>query len=332
MKRKGFLLVAVFLFLFALVGCNRGEMQSSVSQKQSSSDGKLVINFGTGTTTGVYYPLGATLAKIWNQQVPGVKVSSQATDASVQNLNLMMQGKLNMGITTFGVLHDAYTGKGAFKGRAYKDVRVLAALYPNIGHIVTRQGDIHSVADLKNKGFVPGAPGSSTKVVAGQILSAYKMTFDDVKAQYVGFTEVTDLMRNKQIDGAFIEAGVPNSAVVEILTTANGKLLSIGDKEIQFITKHYPGFYKYTIPAGTYEGQAQDVHTIAEGNLIVVPKDLPQEKVYELTKTLWENVDTITKNISAAKEMKLETATKGLSNIPLHKGAEKYYKEKGILH
>lgn len=332
MKRKGFLLVAVFLFLFALVGCNRGEMQSSVSQKQRSSDGKLVINFGTGTTTGVYYPLGATLAKIWNQQVPGVKVSSQATDASVQNLNLMMQGKLNMGITTFGVLHDAYTGKGAFKGRAYKDVRVLAALYPNIGHIVTRQGDIHSVADLKNKGFVPGAPGSSTKVVAGQILSAYKMTFDDVKAQYVGFTEVTDLMRNKQIDGAFIEAGVPNSAVVEILTTANGKLLSIGDKEIQFITKHYPGFYKYTIPAGTYEGQAQDVHTIAEGNLIVVPKDLPQEKVYELTKTLWENVDTITKNISAAKEMKLETATKGLSNIPLHKGTEKYYKEKGILH
>lgn len=331
MKRKGIFMAFVFIFIFGLMGCNRTEITSSEKQKETLTSGKLVINFGTGTTTGVYYPLGATLAKIWNQQVPGVKVSSQATDASVQNLNLMMQGKLNMGITTVGVLHDAYTGEGAFKGRPYKDVRVLTALYPNIGHIVVRQGNIHSVADLKNKGFVPGAPGSSTKVVAGQILSAYKMTFDDVKAQYVGFTEATDLMRNKQIDGAFIEAGVPNSAVVEILTTAKGKLVSLGEKEIHFIMNHNPGFYKYTIPAGTYEGQSKDVNTIAEQNLIVVPNNLPEEKVYELTKTLWENVDMITNNLSAAKEMKLETAAKGLSGVPLHKGAEKYYKEKGVL-
>ncbi|HHW36583.1 MAG TPA: TAXI family TRAP transporter solute-binding subunit [Bacillales bacterium] len=337
MKRLLLLLIAILLLSIALLGCNRSTNISSLKVSQDNADrhvsekGTLEVNFGTGTTTGVYYPLGATLAKIWNDNVPNIKVSSQATDASVQNLNLMMEGRLNMGFTTVGVLYEAYNGTGKFKDRPYKDVRVIASLYPNVGQVVVRKGSkIESINDFKGKGFVPGAPGSSTKELSEQVLSAYNLSFNDVKAQYVGFTEVTELMRNNQIDGAIIEAGIPASAVVEI-TIGAGNLISIDDEHIEKITTQYPWLYKHTIPAKTYEGQVHDITTVSQKNMIVVPKDMPEEKVYELTKALWENIDSITSSISAVKNMKLETATEGLADIPLHPGAEKYYKEKGVL-
>lgn len=335
-KRSYMVIISILVLSIVLFGCNRSNFAPSKSSENDADrhvneKGTLEVNFGTGTTTGVYYPLGATLAKIWNDKVSDVKVSSQATDASVQNLNLMMEGQLNMGFTTVGVLYEAYNGTGKFKDRAYKDVRVIASLYPNVGQIVVRKGtNIESINDFKGKGFVPGAPGSSTKEISEQVLSAHDLSFNDVKAQYVGFTEVTELMRNKQIDGALIEAGIPASAVVEI-TTSDGQLISIDDEHIEKITTKYPWLYKYTIPAKTYEGQDQEITTVSQKNMIVVPKDMPDEKVYELTKAIWENIDSITSSISAAKNMKLETATEGLAGIPLHAGAEKYYKEKGVL-
>lgn len=341
MKRPFLLMVFALILVLSLVGCSSrgGSSETSSSSDNDtksnsnvSSDGKLEVKLGTGTTTGVYYPLGATLAKIWNDKLPKVHVSSQSTDASVQNLNLMMQGKLNMGITTFGVLYEAYHGTGQFKDRPFKDVRVIAALYPNVGQIVTRDGvGVNSVADFAGKGFVPGAPGSSTKVLSERILAAYGLTFDDVKAQYVGFTEVSDLMRNKQVAGAQVMAGIPAAAIVEIMSTAKGKLLSIDDKQIKQLMDKYPWLYKYTIPAGTYDGQKKDVVSVAQGNMIVVPKDMPEDKVYELTKTMWDNIDAVRGSVSATKNMKLETATEGLSGVPLHKGAKKFYKEKGVL-
>ncbi len=332
--RRQYVIVLLFLLALTLFGCNREDVSSSSKKGNdtSSNDGTLEINFGTGTTTGVYYPLGASLAKIWNSEVSDIKVSSQATDASIQNLNLMMDGQLNMGFTTMGILYDAYNGEGAFEDRAYKDVRVIAALYPNVAQVIKRGGaKAESINDLTGKGFGPGAPGSSTKELSEQILSAYNMDFDDVKAQYVGFTEVTDLMRNKQLDAAMIEAGIPTSAIVEIMSTADGQLMSIEDEQIKQITTEHPWLNKHVIPANTYEGQESDVTTVSEENLIVVPKDMPEEKVYELTKAIWENLDSIQSSISATKNMKLETATEGLAGIPLHPGSEKYYEEKGVL-
>ncbi|TCP20654.1 hypothetical protein EV207_15120 [Scopulibacillus darangshiensis] len=336
MRRLTFVMVFILVLTMSLLGCSRGGSETASSSEKNSgkskSNGQIEINFGTGTTTGVYYPLGATLAKVWNKELSNVHVSSQSTDASVQNLNLMMQGKINMGLTTVGVLYEAYKGTGKFKDRPFKDVRVIAALYPNVGQVVTsKKTGIESVADFKGKGFVPGAPGSSTKVLSQRILAAYGLSFDDVKPQYVGFTEATDLMRNKRVAGAQIMAGIPTSAIVEIMSTANGKLVNLGDKEIKKLTDKYPWLFKYTIPAGTYDGQESDVTTVAQGNMIVVPKDMPEDTVYKLTKAMWEHIDAIRNSVSAAKNMKLDTATDGLSGIPLHQGAKKFYKEEGIL-
>ena len=338
MKKKNvfFLIVIVLIFGLIMVGCNRTPTTNSSAEKTKqkvTKDGKLNINLGTATTTGVFYPLGAALAKMWNDKLPDdVTVSSQATDGGVENLNLMKQGKLNMGFTTVDVLYHAYNGVEEFKGNAYKDVRVLSVLYPSICQIVVRKDmKINSIADLKGKKFVPGAPGSSTKILAEQVFGSYGMTLDDVNPQYVGFTEAANLMRNKQIAGTIMASGAPASAAIEMITTASGKLLGIGDDQIQILTKKYPWLYKYTIPAGTYEGQNDDVTTVAQNIMLVVPKDMPDGKVYKLTKALWENIKPIGDVVAAAKGADLKNATTGLSGIPLHPGAKKFYKEMGVI-
>lgn len=335
MKRKLSILSIVFILILALAGCSNSsstDKKGSSSPKASDSGKKLDINLSTATTTGVYYPLGAAFAKMWNDKLPDVSVSSAASDGSVQNINLMQQGKINMAFTTIGVLWSAYNGKDQFKGRPYKDVRILAAIYPNVGQVVARKNSgVKSIADFKGKKFVPGAPGSSTRVLSDRIFGAYGLSLKDTNAQYVGFTEATNLMRNNQVDGAIIMAGVPTSAVVEMLSSANGELVNLGDKEIASLSKKYPWLSKYTIKSGTYDGQKQDINTVAQTNVLIVPKDLPDDKVYELTKTLWENIGPIGDSIAAAKGSVLEKAATNLAGIPLHPGAEKYYKEKGVL-
>lgn len=335
MKRSFFLSLLVLVLCVLLAACSRGGSTSSSSTDSGKTkydgSGPIDIQIGSGTQTGNYYPLGAALAKMWNDSVDGVKVSSQATDASVQNLQLMKQGDLQIGFTMLDALSHAYNGTDEFKGNQYKDVRVLAALYPNVGQVVARKGTgVKTIADFKGKGFVPGATGSATNVLSKVILDAYGMSEDDVKAQYVGFSEVTDLMKNKRVAGAQLTSGLPTSAIVEILATANGELISMDDEHIKALTEKYPVYHKETIPKGTYDDQDKDIKTVGVTNALVVPKDLPEETVYQLTKTMWENIDQLRDSVSTAKNMKLENATDGLAGIPLHPGAKKYYEEKGI--
>ncbi|MEN1967493.1 TAXI family TRAP transporter solute-binding subunit [Lentibacillus sp. N15] len=336
MKRSIFLSLLILILCFLLAACSRGGSTSSTSSDSGKSEydesGPIDIQIGSGTQTGNYYPLGAALAKMWGNNVDDVKVSSQATDASVQNLQLMKQGDLQIGFTMLDALSHAYNGTDEFKDNQYKDVRVLAALYPNVGQVVARKGTgVESVADFKGKGFVPGATGSATNVLSKVILDAYGMTEDDVKAQYVGFSEVTDLMKNKRVAGAQLTSGLPTSAIVEILATANGELISMDEEQINALTEKYPVYHKETIPKGTYDEQDKDIQTVGVTNALVVPKDLPEETVYQLTKTMWENIDQLRDSVSTAKNMKLENATDGLAGVPLHPGAKKYYEEKGLL-
>ncbi|HEX6923408.1 MAG TPA: TAXI family TRAP transporter solute-binding subunit [Bacillales bacterium] len=311
-------------------GSSEGSSEDTGSSGGGSGD-FVPVTLSTGTTSGVYYPLGAQLAKFWSQA--GLEASSQASDGSVQNLNLLQQGKITAALTTIGVLYNAYNGKGKFEGRAFKDVRAITTTYPNVGQIVARAGTgIKTVSDLKGHKFVPGAPGSSTRVLSKHILEAYGLTFKDVKPQFVGFTQAADLMRNKQIDATVMMAGIPTSGIVQVMTTADGQFIPVDEAHIKKMQEKYPWISGFTIPAGTYDGQDQDVLQPAQANVLVVKKSMPEEEVYKLTKVMWENIDKIRKSVAATKNMKLKSATTGLSGIPLHPGAKKYYKEKGVLN
>jgi TRAP transporter TAXI family solute receptor len=162
-------------------------------------------------------------------------------------------------------------------------------------------------------------------------LEAYGVSYDEVKHNFVGFTEAVDLMRNKQVAAAMVMAGVPAAAVTEMMATAGGQLISFDDDKIAALKEKYPWYVDYTIPANSYENQDYDVKTVAQLNILVADASMSDEVAYELTKALWENLSDLEKGHSIVKVFNIDIAASGLADVPLHPGAEKFYKEKGVI-
>jgi TRAP transporter TAXI family solute receptor len=250
----------------------------------------------------------------------------------VQNLNLLQSKEAQVSFAVSSITYEALHGQRGFAGRAYGDVRVLAGLYYNPNQVVARQDSgVEKLADFKNKRFAPGAAGGTTEVESRVHFTAAGLKYpDEIKAQFVGFNESIDLMRNRQLDGAWIMAGLPTAAVTE-MCTAGGKLLSMESELIKKIQQEYPWYSEFVIPANTYDNQPGDVRTTAVKMLLLTDSSMPEDLIYALTKTLWENLDTLGKAHPVMKTVKPEMAVSDLSGIPLHPGAEKYYREAGLL-
>ena len=211
------------------------------------------INFPTAATTGALYPLGAAITNVWNTQLGYVKATSQASGGGVDNLNLLADKEAQVSIAISSNCYESYTGTGTFDGRKNENFRVIAGLYYNPNQVVvTADSQINTLADVKGKHFASGAVGSSTEGESRNHFTAAGLTYpDDIKIENIGFTEAVDMMRNKQLDGAWIMAGLGNSAVTEAASTANAKILSIDDEviakaagSVSVVCKvHYPGRY-----------------------------------------------------------------------------------------
>lgn len=291
------------------------------------------ISFPTAATTGALYPLGARIANLWNTKLPYINARAQASNGGIQNLNLLKAGDAQVSFAVSSITYEALHGQRGFEGRAYDGVRVLAGLYYNPNQVVAR-GDskVNTLADFKDKSFAPGAAGGTTEVESRIHFTAAGLRYpDDIKAHFVGFTESIDLMRNKQLDGVWIMAGMPTAAVTEMCSTAGGKLINLDDELIAKVQAEYPWYAKVTIPAGTYEGQTEPVQTTAVKMLLLTDASMPEDVVYDLTKTFWENLDTLGQAHAVMKTVTKDMAVTDLSGIPLHPGAEKYYKETGLL-
>lgn len=294
---------------------------------------KVNISFPTAATTGALYPLGAGIANLWNTKLPNVNVRAQASNGGVQNLNLLKSKDAQVSFAVSSITNEAMNGKRGFEGRPYEDVRVLAGLYYNPNQVVARKdSNVNTLSDFKGKSFAPGAAGGTTEVESRIHFTADGLKYpDDIKAHFVGFTESIDLMRNKQLDGAWIMAGMPTAAVTEMLATANGKLINIDDEIIKKVQADYPWYAKVVIPAGTYDGQTEPIQTTAVKMLLLTDASMPDDVVYDLTKTFWENIDSLSQAHTVMKTVNKDMAVKDLSGIPIHPGAEKYYKEIGLI-
>lgn len=297
-----------------------------------AEEGDTQIDLVTASETGLYYPLGASLSNFWSNEVDGVSSSSQSSNGSVQNMIYMSQGEADVGFVMGNILQDAYAGENGFEGEQYEDVRILAGIYPNYNHVVMREGaGIESIGDIEGESFAPGATGSGTEIASQHILGAYGLTFDDINANFGAFPEATDLMRNNQVVGANINGGLPTSAVSEMLSTANGVLTSIDDEERQQMLDEYDFYIDETIPAGTYEGQEEDVHTTAMQNFLVVDASMSDEVVYDITKAMWDNIEDLHTSHETFQQFQVENFDEGAGDIPFHPGAEQYYEEEGLL-
>ena len=288
------------------------------------------VNILTGGTSGVYYPLGVALSSIYSEAIPDARPSVQATKASVENLNLLQDGKGEIAFTLGDSLALAVAGDADAGFNAPLDkLRTIGAIYPNFVQIVaSKESGIQTLEDLKGKRLSVGAPKSGTEVNARAILGAAGITYEDLgKVEYLPFAESVELMKNRQLDATLQSAGL---GVASIRDLASSVPITVVEVPADVINKVGSPYVAATIPAGTYEGQSEDVATAAVVNYLVTHSDVPDDLAYNMTKALFENLDDMTAAHAAAKDIKLEEAAKN-PPAPVHPGAERYYREKNVM-
>ncbi|ADZ69518.1 TAXI family TRAP transporter solute-binding subunit [Polymorphum gilvum] len=288
------------------------------------------INVLTGGTSGVYYPLGVALAKIYGEKIPGARTQVQSTKASVENLNLLQQGKGELALSLGDSVKLAWEGneEAGFKAPLSK-LRGIAAVYPNYIQIVaSKDSGITSLDGLKGKSLSVGAPKSGTELNARAIFGAAGMGYGDLgKTEYLPFAESVELIKNRQLDATLQSAGLGVASIKDLATSVPINVVAVPESVVTALGAPY---IAATIPAGTYEGQSEDVPTVAVVNFLVTHDGVSEETAYQMTKLLFENLPELVAAHSAARAISLDNALNGMP-IPLHPGAERFYKEKGMM-
>ncbi|OEF99054.1 C4-dicarboxylate ABC transporter substrate-binding protein [Vulcanibacillus modesticaldus] len=321
MKKKMFLLALALVTVFALAACSTGNEEGEKAPSQ------LII--ATGGTSGTYYPLGGGIAQIITDNT-NVSATAQSTGASVENMRLLQNKEVDLAFTQTDIADYANNGKLMFESGKVDNLQGIASLYyETVQLVVPANSDIKSVADLKGKRVSVGAPGSGVEANARQILEIYGLTFDDLKAEYLSFGDSSSKIKDGNLDAAFVTAGAPTSAVTELSATKGVKLVSLDSDKIAELVSKYPFYVKQTIPANTYSGLDKDVDTVAVKAMLVVRKGLPEDLVYDITKSIFENTDKLVTINAKAKNISLDNALEGMS-LEIHPGALKYYQEKGL--
>ena len=287
------------------------------------------MTMGTGGTSGTYYAFGGVLGQYIKNNA-GIDVIVVSTDGSKANIESIAAGDYQLGTVQSDVMAYAWEGTRSFESTGKVDsFRVVAGLYAEAVQLITMDPEIKSVADLKGKAVSIGAPGSGTYFNAMDVLSAAGLAETDIKPQYQSFADSTDALKDGKIDAAFIVAGAPTAAITELCTTNSASLVPIDGDIAAKLMAECPFYTSYTIPAGTYNGQAEDVTTVTVKATLIVAASASEDDVYNLTKAIFDNVDAIAAENGKGKELFVENATSGMA-APFHAGAAKYFAEKGV--
>jgi hypothetical protein len=291
----------------------------------------------TATTGGTYYPIGVGMASLWSIKLAknyGIQVQPITSAGSGENINMLRNKEVELAILQGLFGKSAWMGLGTYKDKPIKTLRSITMLWPNVEHFVVTSDKVKTgtVIDIKGLRFSLGRAGSGTERSGLTIMSALGLGRDDVDGVYLGYFESSSAMKDKRIDGANIPAGPPVAAITDLFAAPglDVTILKFTDEQLKAINEQtaYPG-YRYTIEAGVYPGQDKDVETIAQPNLLVCRDDIPEEVVYQLTKTLFENPAFLKQVHKMGEWITLENALSGLP-APLHPGALKFYQEKGL--
>ncbi|MBF0166745.1 MAG: TAXI family TRAP transporter solute-binding subunit [Alphaproteobacteria bacterium] len=288
------------------------------------------INILTGGTSGVYYPMGNAMSNLFAKAIPEAKVSVQATKASVENLNLLEAGRGELAFTLGDSLSQAWSGveEAGYKA-PLKKLRGVAGIYPNFIQIVSSQeSGIKTLADLKGKRVSVGAPKSGTELNARAVFKAAGLSYDDMKVQYLAFGESVELMKNRQLDATLQSAGLGVASIRDLASSIAIHIVEIPPAVVAKTGD--PAFISTVIPAKTYLGQDKDIPTVSINNFLVTHQGVSDAVVYAMTKAIFENLPDLKAAHSAGKDIRLENAAKAMP-LPLHPGAEKYYREKGLI-
>ncbi|MCL4767971.1 MAG: TAXI family TRAP transporter solute-binding subunit [Hyphomicrobiaceae bacterium] len=303
------------------------------------------FRIGTGGAGGTYFPIGGLMANAISAPpgstpcdkggacgVPNLVAIAQTTNASVANVTGVQNGHMESGLAAADIVYQAFNGEGRFESKFGK-LRVIANLFPEHMHLVLpKGGKLNGIKDLKGKRVGIFQAGSGTQVVVLELLKIYGITKNDIQAAELNAQQSADRMADGQLDAFFIVGGSPLAGIAQLAATKGMEIYELTDEERAAFLKVVPYYYDDVIKAGTYEGQTKNIKTVAVGAQWVVSSDVPADLVYEVTKALWN--DNTRKLFDAghakAKDIQLTSALKAV-NTPLHPGAEKFYKEKGVL-
>jgi hypothetical protein len=288
------------------------------------------LSIATGGTGGVYYPYGGAIAKVISEHLPDTEATAEVTAASVDNLKFLRDGKADIAFTLADTLADAIKGREAFEGKTVP-VRALAVLYSNYTHIVTLTSNrIANLGDLKGKSVSTGSPGSGSEVIAFRLLEAAGLNHDtDVRRQGLGVSQSVDALKDGKVQAFFWSGGLPTAAILDLSHTPGMTIQMLSsDAYIPALQRTYGEqlYSRLTVPAATYPGLTSDVPVVGVANVLVVNESMPEPLAFDITRLLFENQSELVAIHPEAKNLSLQSATKG-SAAPFHPGAVRYYRE-----
>ena len=303
-----------------------GEIKGLTAEERA----KEFITVGTGPTSGIYFPIGGAFATALKEY--GYQTSAEATNATGQNIQNILNGDAEIAIAMQDAVMQAYPGTGAYEGKGEaSDLRALMRLWPNYVQLVTVEGTgIKSVEDLRGKRVGVGAANSGVEINARMILNAYGITYDDIKPDYLAYGEAIDNMKNGQCDAVFVTSGLPNATVMDLSVQYDMVVVPIDGEGRDKLVEEYPYYAKSVIPADTYNN-TEDVEGLFVYNIMLVRKDLSDNMVYDMLEGIFQNISTIKASHNAAD--KNIDITFGVDDIqlPLHPGAEAFWKDNGYI-
>jgi len=315
---------------FALVLATTAALATTALAQQ-----RVFFGIATGGTGGTYYPLGGMLAQLISNKatVDGKKITAtaEAAGASVGNAKLLGNKEIESAFVAADILDAAYRGTGQFDKAPLKNLRALGALYPETVQLITRADfNINSVKDLKGKSISSGAPGSGQYQLLTDLLKVYGMTRADVKEDLSSFTQAVDKIKDGNLHATLITAGVPTAAVTDFAQSHALKVIPLSGPEVAELQKQQPYYASVPLPANTYKGQTAAVPTLAVMAVWTAHEAVPENVAYEVTKALYENTATMGQVHVQGKNITLGTAL-AVGTVPMHPGASKYFKEKGLI-
>ena len=287
------------------------------------------MTMGTGGTAGTYYGYGGILGN-HIKSTAGITVNVVSTDGSKANILGIDAGNYQLGTVQSDVMAYAWEGSRSFESEgALESFRVIGGLYAEAVQLITMDPEIKSVYDLAGKKVSIGAAGSGVYFNAVDVLTAAGLTEADIQPQYQSFADSADALKDGKIDAAFIVAGPPTPAIQELCTTNTAYLVPIDGEIAENLMASCPYYTVHSIPAGTYEGQTEDVNTVTVKATLIVSASASEDDVYNITKAIFDGIETITAAHAKGGELSIENATSGMT-APFHAGAAKYFAEKGV--
>lgn len=294
------------------------------------------VTIGTGGVTGVYYPTGGALCRLVNKgrKEHGIRCSVESTGGSVYNINNIRAGELDLGVAQSDWQYHAYNGTSKFKDAgAFKELRAVMSVHPESFTVVARaDSGIKTFDDLKGKRVNVGNPGSGTRATMEALLEAKGMNLKSFSlASELKSSEQSKALCDNKVDAIAFVAGHPSGSIKEATTSCDAVVVSVTGADVEKLIADNSYYRAAIIPGGLYSGSDSDVQTFGVGATIVASTKASEKAVYQIVKAAITNIGDFRKLHPAFANLKVEEMAKDALSAPLHKGAEKAFKEAGAL-